>query len=62
MRQIPKKVRQALEETGKPWVIENGSSHRKIKVEGRLVGILPKGKGRDTDRSEKNIIAQIRRA
>lgn len=60
---IPKPVRAALEAKGRPWVIEEGTRHQKIKIEGRLVGILPKGRNTERDpRAQKNIIAQIRRA
>lgn len=61
---LPKPVKQALEETGLPWTVERGSNHRKIKVSGKLVGILPNAANRSTspDRAQKNIVAQIRRA
>lgn len=62
MCRLPPKVQAALDETGRPWTVEHGSKHRKIKVAGRLVGILPLGRHRNPDRAEKNIIAQIRRA
>jgi hypothetical protein len=59
---IPKEVEQALEETGLPWEIEEGSRHRKIKVAGRLVGILPHKARGQGGRGQRNVIAQIRRA
>ncbi len=59
---IPPEVRAALEAKGLPWAIEQGTRHHKIKIEGRLVGIMPRGRGSDRDRAQKNIIAQIRRA
>lgn len=60
--QLPKDIHQALEGTGKPWNVEKGSRHRKIKVAGRLVGILPLGKVANNDRKHRNVLAQIRRA
>lgn len=60
---VPGPVRDALEETRLPWEIELGGKHRKIKLGGRLVGILPKGKKMQDahDRTIKNTVAQIRR-
>lgn len=58
---LPAKVREALEETGLPWEVELGSRHHKIKVSGRLAGILPKGKLNDShSRSLLNTVSQIR--
>ena len=53
-----------LKTSGVPWEIKNGSRHRKIVVGGKLVGILPHGKVREhiSYRSQKNIVAQVRRA
>jgi hypothetical protein len=59
---ITAEVRAALEAKGLPWAIEQGTKHHKIKINGRLVGIMPRGRGTDRDRAQKNIIAQIRRA
>lgn len=54
-------IRSALEATGLPWSLEPGGKHIKIKVNGRLVGILPRGSARDRDRANLNTIAQIKR-
>ena len=56
-------IRAELDKTGQPWDIERGGSHLKIKVGGRLAGILPhNGKSEDRHpRTLKNCIAQIRR-
>ncbi|MDR7061981.1 hypothetical protein J2X38_004066 [Sphingopyxis sp. BE235] len=60
---LPKQVQEALDATGRPYAVEHGRRHRKIKVDGRLVGILPlKPCHADNDRASKNIVAQIRRA
>lgn len=60
---LPKQVQQALDDTGLPYAVEPGKRHRKIRVEGRLVGILPMHThDADNGRACKNIVAQIRRA
>jgi hypothetical protein len=60
---IPDGVREALEETRLPWGLETGGKHYKVKLAGRLVGVLPKGKHTSTyKRSILNTIAQVRRA
>lgn len=59
---LPKVVRSALEATGKPWEVVLGKKHHKIKVNGKLAGILPRGKLGSKDRALKNIVAQIKRA
>lgn len=59
-----KKVREALEATGLPWVITTGKKHRHVRLCGRLVAVLPhKGGNGDADQhARKNVIGQIRRA
>lgn len=58
---LPEKVREALEETGLPWDVEAGSRHLKIKVSGRLAGILPRSKFNSShSRSLLNTVSQIR--
>ena len=59
---LPKVIRQALDETGMPWDVERGKKHLKIKVAGKLAGILPGGKLNEKDRALKNVAAQIKRA
>lgn len=60
---LPVPIEQALQSTGMPWEIEQGSRHRKIKVNGRMVGILPNGQLNSLhDRSLKNTISQIKKA
>ncbi len=60
---LPDRVREALEETLLPWNLEIGGKHWKIKLDGRLVGVLPKSKKMHdaSGRPIKNTIAQIRR-
>ncbi len=59
---LPKVIRKELEATGKPWEVEKGTNHRKIKVGGKLAGIIPLKGFNAGSRAAKNIIAQIRRA
>lgn len=59
---VPPEVRSALEAKGQPWSIEEGKRHQKIKINGRLVGILPRKPVDQGGRAQKNVIAQIRRA
>lgn len=58
-----RQMRADLEATGLPYTIETGSRHRKIKILGHLVGILPmKGvDNRGDRRAYLNVRAQIRR-
>jgi hypothetical protein len=63
MRLDPELTR-ALDATGKPWRMANGSRHVKLFMDDRLIGILPHN-GRLENRSpnaRKNLLAQIRRA
>lgn len=60
---IPKTIKRELEATGHPWSVDKGKRHLKVRLCGRMVGILPgDGKGHSADRAAKNIVAQIRRA
>ena len=65
MRRVPKEIEYELNATGLPWDVELGGKHVKIKLAGRLVGILPLN-GRNIQQTNsvpmKNTIAQIRRA
>jgi hypothetical protein len=57
-------IERALEESGVPWTIEVGSKHYKIRVGGRLAGVLPKAGGKGgvfTARAAQNTASQIRR-
>lgn len=51
----------ALDATGLPWSVELGSKHRHIRLDGRLVGLIPLGRERGYGRGTENTIAQIRR-
>ena len=44
-----------------PWLLEIGKKHMKIKLAGRLVGVLPHSPQRESDRVVINTVAQIRR-
>lgn len=60
MRKIDPLIERELEATGLPWSIEKGSGHRKIRLAGRLAGVLS-GRPAATYRKAQNTIAQIRR-
>lgn len=60
---LPAPIKEALNATGKPWEIEQGKRHHKIKLNGRMVGILPLSSFQTSDmRCIKNTVSQIRRA
>ena len=60
---IPAELREALDKTGLPWSIEEGSKHRKVKMGGMLVGVLPHGKRQEAyKRSLLNTLTQVRLA
>lgn len=60
---LPVELQEALERTGLPWGVEEGTKHIKVKLAGRLVGIFPRGKKQETKRrSLLNTIAQVRNA
>jgi hypothetical protein len=59
---MPREVREALDVTGLPWELEEGSKHWKIKVKGRLAGILPKGPISQKNKPAiLNTVSQVRR-
>lgn len=60
---IEKRVEDALNATGLPWNVELGGKHIKIKLQGRLVAIQPRGPIKEQkNRATLNIISQIKRA
>lgn len=63
MTKIPDEIVAALDATGLPWEVDNGSRHAKLRLCGRLVGILPRGRASfPNPRATLNTITQIRRA
>lgn len=61
MRRLPKELRKALDAVGVPWALEQGSRHLHLRLNGRLIGILPTTGGHDNGRALKNVVAQVRR-
>ena len=60
---LPERLREALDNTGLPWRVEDGSKHYKVKLCGKLVAVFPFGKARDYDkRALLNTITQVRLA
>lgn len=59
---IDKKLEAELQKTGLDWCVETGGIHFKIKLDGKLVGVFPKGKPNGNNkRALLNTIAQVRR-
>lgn len=40
---VPPELAAALDATGLPWEVEIGKKHRKIRLAGRLVTVIPHG-------------------
>lgn len=57
-----KAVEKALNATGLPWKITTGKKHRQVRLDGKLVGVLPFTSKREDPHAIKNVCAQIRRA
>lgn len=55
-------VLRALDETGLPWQVETGKGHKKIRLCGKLVGVMHTSERGVTQREMANVVAQIRRA
>jgi hypothetical protein len=56
------RLRPELEASGLAWDVENGGAHLKLKIEGRLAGVLPRaGASSEGGRAFKNVRAQARR-
>lgn len=59
---IDPEITRALDATGLPWRVEQGSKHAKLYLGPQLVGVLPHdGKAID-GYARRNTLAQIRRA
>lgn len=62
---IPKDVRALLDDSGLSWEAVGGGSHIKLKIQGRLAGILPLHKkaiaAKGSERAKLNTITQIKR-
>lgn len=44
----------ALDATGLPWTVENGSKHKKVYLAGRLVAVLPNSRVNTTGTTRAN--------
>jgi hypothetical protein len=59
---LDRRIREALEETGLPWLLEPGKGHLKLRVGGRLAGIIStSSKCEGAQRNALNTVSQIRR-
>jgi hypothetical protein len=60
---VPQLVRDELESCGLPWDVVNGGKHFQLRLNGQLVGILPKGRcPREMRRTELAQRSNVRRA
>jgi hypothetical protein len=57
---MDKRILAELEATGLPWEVETGGKHDKLRLDGKLVGIVSRS-GSAQPRSIKNTISNIRR-
>lgn len=55
-------VERLFEGSKVPCSITKGKRHLHVRVDGRLVAILPYGTGNDADRALKNVKAHVRRS
>ncbi len=64
MSNVTPEVKQALDGCGLPYSLEMGKRHIHVKLMGRLVGVLPRGKtnGAIYNHANKNVVSQIKRA
>ena len=58
---IEREIESTLRSSNRSWFIREGSRHRKIVIDGKLVGILPMTKEAE-GRAGKNVLSQVRRA
>jgi hypothetical protein len=54
-------IREVLDGSGLSWCLTKGKRHYQVRLDGKLVGILPYGKVVSADRDLKNMVASIRR-
>lgn len=47
---VPPELAKALDATGFPWEVENSKKHRKIRLAGRLVTVIPHGPSQEVNR------------
>jgi hypothetical protein len=62
---MPKSVRTLLDNSGLPWWVEPGGAHLKVRLAGKLVAVLPRGRSakQSTDkRAELNTLSNIKKA
>lgn len=52
---VHREVEAHLKDLGLPWSIERGAKHWKILLEGRLMGVICNGQGRDAKQIKANI-------
>ena len=58
---IDRQVRKALEASGLPWELIPGHGHNKLRVAGKLIGVMGVRPNESSQRNTKNTLAQIKR-
>ncbi len=61
---VPKEIQKELDllPVG-VWSLEDGGRHRKLRIDGKFVGVLPFGKVLESNGAgARNVLAQVRRA
>lgn len=57
------RVRELLDASGRPWSVDCGAKHGKLRLEGRLIAIVPRSLRRAEDGpAAQNLLACVRRA
>lgn len=62
MRPLAPYLRDLLEASGLEWTVETGSRHRKVRLQGRLVLVVPLTEKRSSWQQQRNAVAALRRA
>jgi hypothetical protein len=57
---IDPELRRLLDECGLPWTTENGGAHTKLRIQGRLVGVIPRTKN-GSRRKAANLRSAVQR-
>lgn len=58
---MPKRVKQALDGTGRIWHVRPGKKHNLLYFDGQMIAILPHGRGKKDWHADENLLATIRR-
>jgi len=54
---VPDEVQSEIEESGLAWGVEVGSKHAKLRIEGKLAAVLPRGgKARSSEKYKRAML------